>query len=298
MNDGFDDDDDVFDEMILRRLSGADLPEMDLDAYRGWIADVEPPTDAQIAAFADYVAGARSWYKHLPLTPPGKLFQFYIDPHAGVDRLVNRSGEVHLRMRTEQTTPFHYSWMTTAEYRERFGRLAFSCAAGSALFMDDQMGDPDLRIDNNCTLSAALQPDDAAYEPVLVDSTCHQPALQTSCLIANGPPKEVLEAGVCSLTALVHPRTTEDFLVTQLAAIKRKQYKRYDSNGEVFDPIQDRLSDLDAQVSSSDETARKASSDPVFIALIQQEKTRLRQSMVEAMQRMRQVAFQNFQPSC
>jgi len=297
MND-FDDDDDVFDEIILRRLSGADLPEMSLDAYRRWIADVEPPTDAQIEAFADYVAGARSWYKHLALNPPGTPFQFYIDPHAGVDRLVNRSGEVHLRTRTEQTTPFHYSWMTTAEYRERFGCLAFSCAAGSALFMDDQMGDPDLLIDNNCTLSAALQSADAAYEPVLVDSTCHQPALQTSCLTADSPPKEVLEAGACNLTALVHPHATEDFLVTQLAAIKRKQYKRYDSNGGVFDSIQDRLSDLDAQVSSSDETARKASSDPVFVALIQQEKTRLRHSMVEAMQRMRQVAFQNFKPAC
>jgi hypothetical protein len=297
MND-FDDDDDVFDEIILRRLSGADLPEMALDAYRRWIVDVAPPTDAQIEAFADYVAGARSWYKHLPLTPPGALFQFYIDPHAGVDRLVNRSGEVHLRTRTEQTAPFHYSWMTTAEYRERFGCLAFSSAAGSALFMDDQMGDPDLLIDNNGMLSAAFQSADAAYEPVLVDSNCHQPALQTSCLTVDSPPKEVLEAGACRLTALVHPRATEVFLVTRLAAIKRKQYKRYDANGGVFDSIQDRLSDMDAQVSSSDETANKVSSDPVFVALIQQEKTRLRRSMVEAMQRMRQVAFQDFKPTC
>lgn len=298
MNDDFDDDDDVFDEIILRRLSGADLPEMSLDDYRRWIADVKPPTDAQIEAFADYVAGARSWYKHLALNPPGTPFQFYIDPHAGVDRLVNRSGEVHLRTRTEQTTPFHYSWMTTAEYHEQFGCLAFSCAAGSVLFMDDQLGDPDLLIDNNCTLPAALQSADAAYEPVLVDGTCHQPALQTSCLTADSPPKEVLEAGACSLTALVHPRATEDFLMTQLAAIKRKQYKHYDANDGVFDSIQDRLSDLDVQVSSSGETARKASSDPVFVALIQQEKTRLRQSMIEAMQRMRQVAFQNFKPAC
>lgn len=294
----FDDDDDVFDEIILRRLSPADLPEMSPDAYRSWIADVAPPTDSQIEAFADYVAGARSWNKHLPLNPPGVLFQFYIDPHAGVDRLVNRSGEVHLRTRTEQTTPFHYSWMTTAEYRERFGCLAFSCAAGSALFMDDQLGDPDLLIDKNCTLPETLQSADAAYEPVLVDSTCHQPTLQTSCLTADSPPKEVLEAGACSLTALVHPRANEDFLVTQLAVIKRKKYKRYDANGGVFDSIQDRLSDLDAQVSSSDETAKKASSDPVFVALIQQEKTRLRQSMVEAMQRMRQVTFQNIKPAC
>ena len=297
MND-FDDDDDGFDEIILRLLSPTALPEMSLGAYRSWIADVAPPTDSQIEAFADYVAGARSWYKHLPLTPPGTIFQFYIDPHAGVDRLVNRSCEVHLRRRTEQTTPFHYSWMTTAEYRERFGCLAFSCPAGSALFMDDQLGDPDLLIDNNCTLPAALQSVDAAYEPVLVDSTCHQPTLQTSCLTADSPPKEVLEAGACSLTALVHPRATEDFLATQLAAINRKPYKRYDVNGGVFDSIQDRWSDLDTDESSSDKKARKANSDPVFIALIQQEKARLRQNMIEAMQRMRQVAFQDFKPAC
>jgi hypothetical protein len=164
--------------------------------------------------------------------------------------------------------------------------------------MDDQLGDPDLLIDNNCTLPAALQSVDAAYEPVLVDSTCHQPTLQTSSLTADSPPKEVLEAGACSLTALVHSHATEDFLATQLAAIKRKQYKRYDAMGGVFDSIQDRLSDLDAQVSSSDETAKKASSDPVFVALIHQEKTRLRQSMIEAMQRMRQVAYQDFKPAC
>jgi hypothetical protein len=297
MND-FDDGDDAFDEIILRRLSPAALPEMSLDAYRSWIADVVPPTASQIEAFADYVAGARSWYKHLPLTPPGTVFQFYIDPHAGVDRLVNRSGEVHLRTRTEQTTPFHYSWMTTAEYRERFGRLAFSCAAGSALFMDDQLGDPDLLIDNNCMLPAALHSADAAFEPILVDSTCHQPTLQTSCLTADSPPKEVLESGACSLTALVHPRANEDFLVTQLVAIKRKQFKRYDANGGVLDSIQDRLSASDGNLNSSDEAAKKASSDPLLVALIQQEKTRLRESMIEAMQRMRQVAFQNSKPAC
>jgi hypothetical protein len=296
MND-FDDDDDVFDEIILRRLSPADLPEMSLDAYRRWIADVAPPTDAQIEAFADYVAGARSWYKHLALNPPGTPFQFYIDPRAGVDRLVNRSGEVHLRTRTEQTTPFHYSWMTTAEYRERFGCLAFSCAAGSALFMDDQLGDPDLLIENNCTLPAELQLADATYEPVLVDSTCYQPVLQTSCLTANSPPIEVLEAGACSLTSLVHQCANEDFLVAQLAAIKRNPYRRYDVNGSVFDSIQDRLSDLAANVNPSVETAKKASSDPVFIALIKQEKNRLRRSMIEAMQRMRQVTFQDFKPA-
>ena len=101
--------DDLLEEAMLGRLSGADLPEMGLNAYRNWIADIAPPTDAQIEAFADYVSSARSWHKHLPLNPPGTLFQFYIDPYAGMDRVVLASGELRLLERTDKTTAFHYA---------------------------------------------------------------------------------------------------------------------------------------------------------------------------------------------
>lgn len=289
--------DDVFDEIMLLRLSGAVPPEMNLNAYRRWIKDVSAPTDSQIESFAGYVADARSWYKHLPLTPPGAIFHFYIDPHAGVDRLVNSSGEVYLRTRTQDADLFHYSWIPTDEYRERFGCLAFSCAAGSAVFMDDQLGDTDLLIDNNCALPTKNPTAGAEYEAVLLDGNCHHPVLQTSCLTTNSPPKEVLEAGACALTALVHPRATEDFLVRRIAMTKQEDYKQLFPNGGLLDSISKRLIDMEVHANSLDETIQAVSSDPEFVTLIQQEKTRLRLSMIEAMQRMRQVVFQHSTPA-
>ncbi len=188
--------DDLLDELMFARLSGAELPEMDLAAYRHWIRGVSRPTPAQIETFADYVAGARSWYKHLPLTRPGVPVQFYIDPHAGMDRLVLVTGEVRLRERTHETGAFHYSWMPTAEYRERFGCLVFSCAKGSPLFTDEVLDG----------------------EPVLVDHNCLFPELRVASDAAFTPPKAVIDAGCCEMTALVHPRVTAEFVARQLDA--------------------------------------------------------------------------------
>lgn len=186
--------DDLLEDLIFARLSGAELPEMGLTDYRRWIGDVSRPTPAQIEAFADYVAGARSWYKHLPLKRPGVPIQFYIDPHAGMDRLVLATGEVRLRERTQESGSFHYSWMPTAEYRERFGCLAFSCAKGSPLFTDEYLDG----------------------EPILVDHNCLFPELRVSNDAAFAPPKAVLDAGRCDMTALIHPRMTAEFVARQL----------------------------------------------------------------------------------
>lgn len=186
--------DNPLDNLMFARLSGAELPEMDLDAYRHWIRWGPKPTPAQIEAFADYVAGARSWYKHLPLTRPGVPIQFYIDLHAGMDRLVLATGEVRLRERTHETGAFHYSWMPTAEYRERFGCLAFSCVKGSPLFTDEYLDG----------------------EPILVDYNCLFPELRISRDKALAPPKAVLDAGRCDMTALVHPRATAEFVASRL----------------------------------------------------------------------------------
>ena len=286
--------DDIFEEILLSRISATEAPEMSLEDYRRWIEDITPPTDSQIEDFADYVASSRSWYKHLSLKPPGGSFHFYIDPHAGVDRLINRSGEVHFRTRTQNTASFHYSWMTTAEYRERFGCLAFSCAAGPALFMDDYLGDYSLIIDDDNYFPKELKPAGEEDEAVLVDNSCHHPVLQTSCLTANNPPKEVRATGSCCLTALVHPRATEEFMVRRLALIKHSQYKRYGPSGAVLDSVLKRFQDKELRANSLDEKINKLSSDPVFVTLIQQEKARLRQDMVEAMQKMRRIAFPEF----
>lgn len=274
--DYFDGDaDDALDAIMLARLAGGDAPEMDIDAYRLLVSDVAPPTDSQIEAFADYVAAAHSWYKHLPMQPPGVDFYFYIDPNAGMDHLVHASGEVTVRTRTRDNEPFHYSWTTTADYRDRFGCLAFACGMGSTVFSDEQLFDETVLIDNNCLNSV----------------------LQLACDTAMTPPKDILEAGACSLTALVHPRSTADFLVMQLAMKKWKLPKQLEPDDDLSVLLQKHCYNSQDDVRTTDTDTNRVSTDPVFIALIEHEKARLRRSMIEAMQRMRSVAFADSQLS-
>jgi hypothetical protein len=257
------------DEILFSRISIPDVPGMDLEAYRRWLGEVTPPTDSQIEAFADFVAGAHSWYKHLPLPPPGAKFHFYIDPQAGMDRLVHASGEVTVRLRTLETEPFHYSWMATADYRERFGCLSFSCAMGSTVFNEEQQGD----------------------ETVLVDNNSLHPVLQLSRNSAMTPPEEVLEAGTCRLTALVHPRATAEWVATRLAAKKPGQSATPGFQEATWAVILQLWEDQKGESGDEEERIRRLSANPAFESMVQQHRAWLRQNMIEAMQRMRSVAF-------
>ena len=78
---------------------------------------------------------------------------------------------------------------------------------------------------------------------------------------------------------------------------KQEDYKQLFPNGGLLDSISKRLIDMEVHANSLDETIQAVSSDPEFVTLIQQEKTRLRLSMIEAMQRMRQVVFQHSTPA-
>lgn len=111
------------------------------------------------------------------------------------------------------------------------------------------------------------------------------------------PPKDVLEAGTCSLTALVHPRSTADFLVMRLAMKKWKHPKQLEPGNDLSAMLQKHCYNSQDDVRTTDEDMNRVSTDPVFIALIEHEKVRLRRSMIEAMKRMRSVAFADSQPS-
>lgn len=268
--DYFDDEvDDALDAIMLARLAGGDAPEMDIDAYRLLVSDVAPPTDSQIEAFADYVAAAHSWYKHLPMQPPGVDFHFYIDPNAGMDHLVHASGEVTVRARTPDTESFHYSWMTTADYRERFGCLAFSCAAGSSVFGTDLVGE----------------------ETVLVDSNTLHPMLQVDRDSTMRPPKQILETGTCSLTALVHPRATASVVAMRLTSQMRKPPVAPAVKDVIWDVIKGLWDRQQDRVVDDEDRVETMAANPEWEVLIQQQRARHRQVMIEAMRRMRSVAF-------
>lgn len=94
-----------------------------LERYRSLFCGQPPPTKAQIANFVDYVARKHSWYKHLPLTPPGKRFLIYLDPGAGMQRFKHADGAQGYREIQADASLFHHAQLPTEEYRRRFGLL-------------------------------------------------------------------------------------------------------------------------------------------------------------------------------
>jgi hypothetical protein len=91
--------------------------------YLQLCAPLTAPTPAQIEAFALYIADMHSWYKHLPLTPPGSPFVVFIDPGAGYQLFEHADGRFSYSEVGANANQFHYSMMSTADYRARFGCL-------------------------------------------------------------------------------------------------------------------------------------------------------------------------------
>ena len=139
------------------------------------MASLPPSTLLQQENFANFVSTAHSWYKHIPFWPPGVTFHFFVDPSAGFERRVTIFGKVKSTPRAKQG--FHYSWIPTAEYRERFGYLAFCYGAGPKA--------SDIRLGYSVRSA-----DDSAAIPV------------------NGRlyklPSEIIEAGSVQLSSVIH----------------------------------------------------------------------------------------------
>jgi hypothetical protein len=109
----------------------ASIPEIDLDAYRRIVRKLPRPTDEQIADFVDFVSNAHSWYKKLPLVTEGVPFCFYIDPFAGFD--YSPSGRNRFKAIRREEEGFHYSWLATDDYVQRFGSLQYSSSYRSQI---------------------------------------------------------------------------------------------------------------------------------------------------------------------
>lgn len=111
-------------------------PALSVPDYRALWKDIPRPTATQIQDFASFVGGAHSWYKHLPMYPPGGPFCFFLDPMAGMDYVVCADKQYDVVERPENGRGLHYSWMPTSVYRRRFGFLSYSTPCGSRVFMD------------------------------------------------------------------------------------------------------------------------------------------------------------------
>lgn len=149
-----------------------------LPQYRALVTSLTMPTLLQMQQFAEFVAGAHSWYKHLPLLPPGQPLQFFLDPAAGMQLVAKSGGIVEATPRIERG--FHYSWLPTTEYRDRFGYLAFSRSSGTSVSLLLRDG------------SQLIESDDVAS---VFDFT-----IRTACQL----PEEVIQAGGAFISGIVH----------------------------------------------------------------------------------------------
>jgi hypothetical protein len=115
--------------------------------YLAEVRRLPRPSDAQVETFVEYVTVAHSWYKHLPLKPPGKLFLFYLNPNTGREWVATMIGGGY-RDRTNDTPTwerFHYTWRPTAEYVELFGHLDYFASAGTSFLVPTRGGVLDTR---------------------------------------------------------------------------------------------------------------------------------------------------------
>jgi len=82
-----------------------------LERYRCVVAELSRPSDEQIEDFLRFISSAHSWYKTLPLLPPGVPFTFFLNPLVGFG------------------PNFHYTWITPEQWRSQFGYLTFKVSA-------------------------------------------------------------------------------------------------------------------------------------------------------------------------
>jgi len=181
---------------------------INLDRYRAIVRALPAATPQHLRAFADYVAGAHSWYKHLRLLPASAPLQVYLDPGAGMQRIQSSDGGLTVAPREERG--FHYSWLATAEHRKLFGYLAFSKSAGSTV-----------------SLTA---PDGVSLVPADDAPRIYDPA--TRALVAL--PDEALLAGRVFISGIIHRRAAD-----------KHRWQRAIAKTERFDGILERSEGLD-----------------------------------------------------
>lgn len=254
----------------------AEYPRLGISDYRELLSYVPPPTAKQIEAFADYVSRAKSWYKHLPLWPPGEPFAFYIDPTAGMDRVLTDGGDVIYMERTLQTPEFHYTWMPTDEYRSKYGFLAFACPVGTQLMTGYQ----------------EYLPDDTLISGTLDNNPCRASV--------NGKdgreydiPKEVEDTGSIDVTGLIHPRLTSDYVYRSYTRKGAQMFRGQDTGAEarIFQLCQRITEDEKRDCTpGADEHQEKLEA---LDKLIDQERECIRERMVKTIQSVVDLVYPN-----
>ncbi|MFM2067396.1 MAG: hypothetical protein RLZZ584_2305 [Pseudomonadota bacterium] len=245
-------------------------PVMSLSRYRELLAHAPLPTEAQMVAFAAFVSTSHSWYKHLPLVPPGVPFQFHLDPRAGMQWVQHPDGSIEVAHRREQG--FHYSWIPTDEYRKRFGLLTYSRGGiGTSVSMRSPEG------------ISLIASDDAPLIPDVAAASLPQ------------IPVEVAQAGRAHVSGIVHHHTMFQLLLRELSYFQQVDWPAESGGDAALRQITERCQAL---WDNPDCTVRLRHPDPRLRGnshlygvdfplheLLEPERQRQRRGMVAAMQR-------------
>lgn len=165
--------------------------------YLDFVCELELPSPAQSDAFAKFSTNAHSWYKHLPLFPPGARFVFFLDPNAGLVQEWNREGPFggrwkrRLRPRTKELCE-HYSHMTTERYRELFGAWGYAVIHVYPLPSPEALCEPITRLRRRITSYLQTWQDGLPPGNDYVDPRYRR------------FPYEILEQCGCQVTGFVH----------------------------------------------------------------------------------------------
>jgi len=187
------------------------------------------PSANHIAAFAEFVAGAHSWYKHLPLHPDVP-FVFFVDPNAGRQVVHTRAGETAVLEVTDDDPRFHYTWKTTKVQLEQFGHLAYDANYGTSISRPSADGAPQvarprpqvlseegdwIRVDGELLVAGTALLNAAVYEradPMLWERNAQYNGLR-EFEKAHGPLEQFIEHG--------HEALREELLARMRAAMER-----------------------------------------------------------------------------
>ena len=74
------------------------------------------------------VANSHSWYKHLPIAADACQFAFYCDL---ISNMFKKNGEF-VEFTEDDGTRFHYTWMTTEKFRQKFGNFRYEQHSGTS----------------------------------------------------------------------------------------------------------------------------------------------------------------------
>jgi hypothetical protein len=248
-----------FVEHVEDRPAFEDRPAMSRDEYELLIGELPMPRQKQIREFAAAVAAWCDWHQCLSLLPPGAAFRFYLDPRAGMDRVVLTNGVTAFLPREEGAAHAHAAWISTREYQRRFGFLAFACAEAPRLLRPIRIeagGETyEGMLDNNVTYAVLWVP----QEPFHV-------------------PEPILKAGTCMVTGVVHPGAAHPAAwQATLERVKLNHAWPIEGGGpKVLGRIRERV----AAAGTADQP------DAELDALLAPERERLMGEMVAAMNRM------------